>query len=244
MIDPFELLGLSQDSCTSDQAHKAFSDLVLLVHPDKGGTASDMRVITSAYRYVRRCIKVKEAMELTFEEYYKEIDDGSELEKQVASTVNSNFNLANFNRAFEQRNPHEIYAGPAQDDATESCAVRMAAAGAGTAGEGYGDAMDPSDDMEAPCKPLVRNELTIHREPPSRLPRIVPEHGPQTLDITDYADAFSASAASTSQLQTKEESVMDAFERCLQERLCQSSNTHEIHTFSSHTTGSTCRLGD
>jgi hypothetical protein len=41
---------------------------------------------------------------------------------------------------------------------------------------------------------LVRNQITLHRDIPSRLSKIDPEHGPRTLGFVDYADAFSGSS--------------------------------------------------
>lgn len=210
-IDPFELLGLSQDGCTAEQARRAFSDLVLLVHPDKGGRAVDMRVVTSAYRYVRRCVAAKEAIEMDFGEYYNLIDDGTDWERGTEMMTGlagdrntAAFDLAAFNRAFDSRNPHLIYAGPAPDEPTEGRAVRMAAAGGGTSGEGYGSGMDGGDgdgdrdgdrdDLERPCAPLVQNQLVVRRELPHLLPRIVPEHGATSLIASDYALAHAAPA--------------------------------------------------
>ena len=197
MIDPFELLGLCHETCTLAQARDAFADLVLLVHPDKGGASADMRVISSAYRYVRRCIKAKASIEMDFEEYCRDFDDGSTFEpldpeEKAACT----FDPDHFNRAFESRDPHAVYVGPAPDEPREGHCVHMAAAGAGTNGEGYGvgpyGECGERDDIESKVVPLVRNQLTVHRELPALLPRILPEHGPRTLDITDYADAFAA----------------------------------------------------
>lgn len=184
IIDPFELLGLSQSTCNPEEARAAFAGLVLLTHPDKGGRASDMRVVTSAYRYVKRCMAARAAMTLTFREYYEEFDDGSEYEKvKEACGTGPSFDVEEFNRAFESRNPHLVYVGPAEDEPTEGPPVSMAAAGAGSDGAGYGR------DIEA-GGPLVQNQLAKLRESPLLLAKIVPEKGPRTLGLTDYAEAF------------------------------------------------------
>lgn len=51
MLDPYALLGVTTES-TPEEARRAFSRLARLVHPDKGGAASDMIAVHQAYKYV------------------------------------------------------------------------------------------------------------------------------------------------------------------------------------------------
>lgn len=64
IIDPYELLGVSSYS-TKDEIKKAYYDLCLIVHPDRGGSKEDMIVLINAYKYVYEfACQVK-----SFEEY-------------------------------------------------------------------------------------------------------------------------------------------------------------------------------
>lgn len=51
MLDPYALLGVAVDS-TPAEVKKAYYELSLLCHPDKGGSASDMTCLHAAYRFV------------------------------------------------------------------------------------------------------------------------------------------------------------------------------------------------
>ena len=51
MLDPYGLLGVTIESLPSD-VRKAYYELSLMVHPDKGGEAADMRAVHNAYKYV------------------------------------------------------------------------------------------------------------------------------------------------------------------------------------------------
>ena len=50
-IHPYDLLGVTLDS-TPAEARSAYYQLALLMHPDKGGSAADMRMLHAAYTYV------------------------------------------------------------------------------------------------------------------------------------------------------------------------------------------------
>jgi hypothetical protein len=51
-LDPFSLLGLSIESSLQD-ARQAYRTLAVLAHPDKGGSADQMRTVASAYKFVQ-----------------------------------------------------------------------------------------------------------------------------------------------------------------------------------------------
>ena len=53
LIQPYEIFGLTSKA-TMDQVRRAYYDLALICHPDRGGSANDMTVINAAYEWIRR----------------------------------------------------------------------------------------------------------------------------------------------------------------------------------------------
>ena len=53
LINPYNLLGLTTKS-TIPELKKAYYQLALLCHPDKGGNKEDMHVVHQAYKYIKR----------------------------------------------------------------------------------------------------------------------------------------------------------------------------------------------
>lgn len=51
-ISPYELLGLIPNKCTIHDVRKAYREIALICHPDKGGNADDMRVLQAAYEWI------------------------------------------------------------------------------------------------------------------------------------------------------------------------------------------------
>lgn len=51
VLNPFLLLGVTLES-TIQEVKKAYFELALVAHPDKGGSAEQMRTVQSAYEYV------------------------------------------------------------------------------------------------------------------------------------------------------------------------------------------------
>lgn len=58
MINPFELLGLNANTCTLSDVRKAYFELALLCHPDKGGSVNDMLLLQSAYTWLKEQLQV------------------------------------------------------------------------------------------------------------------------------------------------------------------------------------------
>jgi len=52
-LDPYALLGATPQTSVAD-LRKAYYAMALLLHPDRGGRAEDMRVLTAAYEFVKR----------------------------------------------------------------------------------------------------------------------------------------------------------------------------------------------
>lgn len=52
-LDPFALLGVTIES-TPEEAKAAFRAIALIVHPDKGGRADDMKMLMKSYKFVMK----------------------------------------------------------------------------------------------------------------------------------------------------------------------------------------------
>ena len=55
LVDPFELLGVSMHA-TCQEVRKRYYQLACLCHPDRGGTAEQMRTLHNAYQFVVRSV--------------------------------------------------------------------------------------------------------------------------------------------------------------------------------------------
>lgn len=134
-IDPFELLGLSPVASTCQEATEAFRELLLVVHPDKGGSARDLRVLTEAHQYVQYRIRTRgdagsgsssspaapppvpptfAAFRKRFERaVYAAGDDGGASGTAAAEAAAEE--VSEFNRRFESMASLPIYNGPGGD---------------------------------------------------------------------------------------------------------------------------------
>ena len=75
LINPYNLLGLTTKSSLAEMK-KAYYNMALLCHPDKGGSADDMIIIQNAYNYIKRQLeKVDEKKDITYEQLEKEFED-------------------------------------------------------------------------------------------------------------------------------------------------------------------------
>jgi hypothetical protein len=85
-VSPYELLGLVSNKCTIQDVRKAYYELALICHPDKGGNANDMRVLQAAYDWIMtQMTSIKERGGETYEE--KEDNFKAFLESQVQYKV-------------------------------------------------------------------------------------------------------------------------------------------------------------
>ena len=73
-IDPYGLLGVTYKSSLTD-VRRAYYELALVVHPDKGGSAEDMGVLESSYKWIRDQLMVANSNSKTAEEAEKEFAD-------------------------------------------------------------------------------------------------------------------------------------------------------------------------
>ena len=116
LINPYKLFGISYNisSNTDIDARKktiyklkrAYYNLALLTHPDKGGSGDDMCIITKAYNYINRDLNnikdvTYEQLEEEFEEFCKEQTN----KVQPFSSIYEETNewIDDFNREFEKQ---------------------------------------------------------------------------------------------------------------------------------------------
>ncbi len=67
-LNPYALLGVTVDSTCQD-VRKAYYELAMHAHPDKGGSADQMRVVQAAYEYVMRQVAAVDRSKPTVELY-------------------------------------------------------------------------------------------------------------------------------------------------------------------------------
>lgn len=83
-LNPYELLGVSRTS-SKDEVRRAYYRLAMIVHPDRGGTSTDMQVLHTAYEWVINHVNVvenREGAQETYEE--KEAAFKNFLDKQLS----------------------------------------------------------------------------------------------------------------------------------------------------------------
>lgn len=72
LIQPYELLGVATNSTPKD-VRKAYYQLALLCHPDKGGDPKDMRMLQTAYEWVMAQLSCVDT-DYTYEQAQEEFD--------------------------------------------------------------------------------------------------------------------------------------------------------------------------
>ena len=81
-INPYELLGVTPKS-TLDEIKKAYYSLALIMHPDKGGSPTEMHILKTAYNWIREQItpvetnpfKDYESIQQNFDDFIKQQDE-------------------------------------------------------------------------------------------------------------------------------------------------------------------------
>lgn len=149
-VDPFALLGVTDDETDLEKVTSAFRSLVLLVHPDKGGSATDLKVVTCAYGFVKRTIQDRANAGTDFEEYCRSwVNAGAD--ERVQEETASAFD----NEGFEATEDMPIYLGPEGPEVGE--AVSMAAGRGGHLG--YTSEAIPME----PCQELIQFDAAMTR---------------------------------------------------------------------------------
>ena len=102
-LDPYALLGVTIAS-TCQEVRKAYYELALHAHPDKGGSAEQMRIVHNAYAYVIHQIAGVNRT-VTYEDLEKDFADFCASQTQrppsLADIRADAFNLPRFNDLFE-----------------------------------------------------------------------------------------------------------------------------------------------
>jgi hypothetical protein len=102
-LDPYALLGVTIAS-TCQEVRKAYYELALHAHPDKGGSAEQMRVVHNAYAYVIHQIAGVNRT-VTYEDLEKDFSDFCASQTQrppsLADIRADAFDLPRFNDLFE-----------------------------------------------------------------------------------------------------------------------------------------------
>jgi hypothetical protein len=176
-INPFELLGLTPNSSMED-ARRSFRELVLVVHPDKGGDDNQLHILVNAYRFVKEGLSaVTESkcklQQKSVADLEKEFADFCNLEcpisqydddiKEFVSSQTSTFDIEGFNRRFHDT--HGMLA---------------------PVNEGYGHLMLATDDPETKPAPAMKREIVVYTEPKS----IHNSMEPDMFPTHDYMNVF------------------------------------------------------
>lgn len=205
LINPFSLLGVSSKSTLTD-LKKAYYQLSLMCHPDKGGDSADMIVVSKAYQYVKKQLdKVKdttyEELEDEFQEFCKSQE--SESPPSFSSIYEETQDWLNeFNKKFNE----EHYKNENQEFGKGILNDNFNAYQTNPFGDGYSDIMDKSEysnldtasssienDLnklrEAELKPITQKfdrEIIEYTEPES-LPNTVTAYPLENKEIIDYS---------------------------------------------------------
>lgn len=81
-LNPYDFLGVTPKS-SLDDIKKAYYSLALIMHPDKGGSASEMHILKTAYNWIREQITLVEtnifkdydSIQLAFDDFIKQQDE-------------------------------------------------------------------------------------------------------------------------------------------------------------------------
>jgi curved DNA-binding protein CbpA len=110
LINPYELLGINikRKDLTMKHVKKAYFEMALLCHPDKGGNESDMKVVQEAYEFIRDQMKNTSVLtENKINEIEKEFKIYCETQEKTIPPFPDIYNNVqewqkNFNKKFEE----------------------------------------------------------------------------------------------------------------------------------------------
>lgn len=146
-LNPFDLLGVTIDSSPND-VKKAYYNLTLMMHPDKGGSAHDMVILSKAYKWVyeqiqnvNRTISIED-LKSQFQSFCKDQTDAIPLFSDIFNDNvfdNAKFNSL-FNNCIIDKNSIE-YNNESNDDDSENNGADVDV----ETFDGYGHLMDASD---------------------------------------------------------------------------------------------------
>ena len=119
LINPYKLLGVTTNS-TISELKKAYYQLALLCHPDKGGNNDDMRVVHQSYKYIKRQMenanytKSYEDLEQEFQQFCKEQEEVKPPTFMSIFEETNDF-VREFNKRFEETISSDDITDPFQD---------------------------------------------------------------------------------------------------------------------------------
>lgn len=194
-VNPFELLGVSIQS-TPKEVKKAFSELSLLMHPDKGGNKNDMIILQYAYDYVMQQIRwastsknndeiasstIVSQLEKSFRDFC--LEQEAQTPPEIAGETQTNFDT--FNRMWDHE--HIVNNIPVWGSSYV---------------DGYGSDSKPStsanedenEDVDVPVFRNEKSEVIIYQTPdPLLAETTLRQSAPTTIEVLacsrdDYGD--------------------------------------------------------
>jgi len=98
--NPLQILGLSEDThYTALDIKKAYKNLAIRYHPDKGGSEEVFKILTKAYVYLLKHVEGDNFVEKNF------MDLKTNFDREAPTTMDNNndsFNVKNFNKIFDE----------------------------------------------------------------------------------------------------------------------------------------------
>jgi spore coat protein CotF len=93
-IDPYKLLGVTYESSITE-VRKAFFELALICHPDKGGNPDDMRMLQCAYDWIANNLKVVKEMQSEHDwiDFLKHTSDTEHVTRSITDVERSALGL-------------------------------------------------------------------------------------------------------------------------------------------------------
>jgi hypothetical protein len=190
VVDPYALLGVTIAS-TCQEVRRAYYQLALVAHPDKGGCRAQMRVVQAAYEYVSRQVagvnrsRTYEDLETAFADFLKAQTLAPPCFMDIHADV---FDLPRFNDLWD--------AATARRN-TDPASTPGGYGGSMAASMVASDVYSPVDTGDVPGLPLelVLFEAPLPRTRPDVLARdLTAPVGPlddySTDDMCDYRAAF------------------------------------------------------
>ena len=105
LINPFELLGIDEQSTLKD-ARKSYYNLAMICHPDQGGDEKNMKILANAYKFVELQLKsVNNVNQNIGEDLEKEFEKFNISVKAEILPMRDLFDLAHddFNKKFNEK---------------------------------------------------------------------------------------------------------------------------------------------
>ena len=182
MIDPYNLLGVTTES-TPTEVRKAYYELALVAHPDKGGSADQMRVVHCAYEWVLRQVEAVNRT-VTYEQLEEDFLNFCKAQEAVRPPqfvdIHADIhNLPKFSDMFAERAAADTsqvdaaFAGGgygehmARSEYSSSTEVRDTEAPSGASRVSY-TYYDPEGVRDSPVPPLGNAVVTVYVEPQPR----------------------------------------------------------------------------